>query len=80
MLRMVKRMLALSGEHKKKLKWAFFISFIEGLFTIMPEILVMLTVYRIATDSIQRDDVALISGLLVGSVVMRALIDRKSVV
>ncbi len=76
MLRMVKRMLALSGEHKKKLKWAFFISFIEGLFTIMPEILVMLTVYRIATDSIQRDDVALISGLLVGSVVMRALMRR----
>ncbi len=76
MLNIIKRVLNMSGEYKGRLKWAIAISFFEGIFTISPEILVMFTLFRIATKTVTEKDVFLIGGLMVLSVVLRATARR----
>jgi ATP-binding cassette subfamily B protein len=66
----------MSGIYKGRLKWAMVISFFEGIFTISPQLMVMFTVYRIVTDTITEKDVWLVAGLLVLSVVLRAISRR----
>lgn len=76
MLNIVKKLINMSGIYKGRLEWAIVISFFEGIFTISPEMLVMFTVYRIVTDTVTENDVWLVAGLLVLSVVFRAIARR----
>lgn len=76
MLKMVIRLIKMSGVYKTRLIAAIIISFFEGIFTIIPELLVMLTVYRIVTDQISPTDVWWIGGVLVAGVALRALARR----
>lgn len=72
----VKRLIKMSGSNKRKLQWAIVFSFIEGIFTLSPELLVMFVVYRIATETVKSSDVGLVAILMIGSVVLRALFRR----
>ena len=76
MLSIVKRILDISGQYRKKMIAAIVLSFFEGIFTLAPVILVMLVIYKITTDNIARSDVALMSLLIVGAVLLRMLFRR----
>lgn len=76
MFSIIQRIIQMSGNYKHKLRWAIFFSLIEGIFTVTPEILVMLVVYKIATDTIQSSDVTLVAILMVTGIVFKALFRR----
>lgn len=76
MLKIVKRLIHMSDKYKGRLRWAIFISFFEGIFSISPQILVMFTVYKIVTDTVSNDDVWLVAILLIITVILRAITRR----
>lgn len=76
MLKLVKRMLVLAGERKKRLLGAIVFSFLEGIFITFPSMLVMFTIYKIVTGTISAGDVRLLAALLIGGIVLRALLRR----
>ena len=76
MLSIVKRMLDISGKYKGKLITAIVISFFGGIMTLSPVLLVMFTVYKIATDTISQDHILLMSVLVLVSILLRVVFKR----
>jgi len=76
MLSIVKRIIQLSKSRKWRIQLAIILSIFEGIFAIGPEMLIMFSVYTIMNGALTHETVYLISGLLVGSVVFRALFKR----
>ena len=76
MLRIVRRLMKLSGEYKGRLKLAIFISIFEGLFIISPVMLVLYTLMKALDSGLGKSDSLFIGSLLVASVLLRALFRR----
>lgn len=76
MIGIVRRILKISKERKKSLQVAMVLSFIEGIFIITPEILVMIMVYLAMSNKLDKTMITYLSIGLVVSVIFRAIFRR----
>jgi ATP-binding cassette subfamily B protein len=76
MLNVVRRLLKISGKYSGRLKTAIVTSILEGFFILAPVVLVLYALHKILTDSIVSSDVWLFAGLIVVSILFRALFRR----
>jgi ATP-binding cassette subfamily B protein IrtB len=73
MLNIVKRILALAGEHASKIKLAFIIGVFEGMVNRFPFLLVLYILIRIVEDRVNMTDVWLVGGGIAFSVMLSAV-------
>lgn len=74
MLKFVVRMLRFSGEYGGRLKLSFVLSFLEGFLQSVPIVLIWLVIQGILAETLTYHDVALFSGILVGSLLIRMVL------
>ncbi|WP_049796331.1 ABC transporter ATP-binding protein [Methanomassiliicoccus luminyensis] len=80
MLGFIRRMLKLSGEHGRRIKIAFVLSFFESMLTYVPVFAFILAFTKILDGSLVASDAWLIAEIMVGAVIARCILRRAFVV